>query len=173
MPEVVESRSIGELADHKLTKVIRFAVAKELRKLPALLDDRESVVNLAQGTYDKHAGLVVVTDRRVMFVEEGLMFRSRLEDFPYDRIGSVQTENGFLHGKLTIFASGNKAAIEKVLPKERAKEVGDYVRARVCGGAVPSGDVLDQLKKLGELRDAGILTPAEFEAKRGDLAARL
>lgn len=32
---------------------------------------------------------------------------------------------------------------------------------------------LDQLKKLGGLRDAGILTSAEFEAKKAEILSRL
>jgi hypothetical protein len=33
--------------------------------------------------------------------------------------------------------------------------------------------VMDQLKKLGELRDAGVLTNQEFDAKKADLLSRL
>src|SRR5262245_50992559 len=35
--------------------------------------------------------------------------------------------------------------------------------------AVMPDDVFDQLKKLGELRDAGILTQEEFDAKKAQL----
>ncbi len=34
-------------------------------------------------------------------------------------------------------------------------------------------DVPDQIRKLGALRDAGLVTPEEFEAKEADLLARL
>src|SRR5206468_1273006 len=34
-------------------------------------------------------------------------------------------------------------------------------------------DVPDQLRKLGELRDAGVLTEDEFSAKKADLLARM
>jgi hypothetical protein len=37
---------------------------------------------------------------------------------------------------------------------------------------VASADVLDQLKRLGELRQAGVLTDAEFEAKKAELLRR-
>lgn len=41
-------------------------------------------------------------------------------------------------------------------------------------GAAPArGDTADQLKKLGELRDAGVLTQAEFDAKKAELLVRL
>lgn len=34
-------------------------------------------------------------------------------------------------------------------------------------------DPLDQLKRLGELRDAGVLTESEFQAKKAEILARL
>lgn len=42
--------------------------------------------------------------------------------------------------------------------------------------APPSGDsaaIMEQLKQLGALQAAGVLTPAEFEAKKADLLSRL
>ena len=36
-----------------------------------------------------------------------------------------------------------------------------------------SSDVMETLRKLGELRDAGILTDAEFEEKKRDLLERI
>jgi hypothetical protein len=43
----------------------------------------------------------------------------------------------------------------------------------VALAAEPSADVLEQLRRLGELRSAGVLTDAEFEAKKGELLGRL
>jgi hypothetical protein len=37
----------------------------------------------------------------------------------------------------------------------------------------PDPDVLEQLRKLGDLRTAGVLTDAEFEAKKAELLGRL
>jgi hypothetical protein len=39
--------------------------------------------------------------------------------------------------------------------------------------AIPALDIPDQIHKLGALRDAGLLTDAEFDAKKADLLARL
>lgn len=36
-------------------------------------------------------------------------------------------------------------------------------------GAAKADDSLDQLKKLGELRDSGVLTDEEFEAKKSEI----
>jgi hypothetical protein len=37
----------------------------------------------------------------------------------------------------------------------------------------PAPDPIEQLRKLGELRDLGVVTPAEFDAKKAELLARL
>ena len=50
----------------------------------------------------------------------------------------------------------------------------------ICGAAwtasptaKPDADVVEQIRKLGELRDAGLLTADKFEAKKIDLLSRL
>jgi len=46
--------------------------------------------------------------------------------------------------------------------------------ARIAAPAeAPSADVLEQLRRLGELRSAGVLTDAEFEAKKTELLGRI
>ena len=42
-----------------------------------------------------------------------------------------------------------------------------------AGSAPPDPDVLEQLRKLGELRDAGVLTDAEFATKKAELLGRI
>lgn len=157
---------------------MKLGVRKELRKLTDLLAEDEEVLNLARGQYDGKTGLLFITDTRIVFTEQGMM-RSRLEDFPYEKVSSVQTSTAMLSGKLTIFVSGNKAEIKDVMPKDRVKEIGDYVRTRITGGGLSAEQVaapaapteatgpspMEQLKQLGELRDAGIVTPEEFETK--------
>lgn len=174
----VEDR-INELAK-KLP--LKLGVRKELKKLPSLLLDNEDVMHLDSGMYGGGNGLVVVTDRRVMFVLEGVV-KSRLEDFPYERISSVQTQKGLIQGQMTIFASGNKAEISR-MTKGLITEIGDYIRHRIAqatqGGAaaaVPAptvrADPIDRLKKLAELRDIGALSAEEFEEQKAKILAEI
>lgn len=52
-----------------------------------------------------------------------------------------------------------------------------HISARLSGhapvAAAPGHDVLEQLRKLGELRSTGVLTDAEFEAKKAELLGRI
>nr|WP_315201076.1 SHOCT domain-containing protein [Actinomyces oris] len=58
-----------------------------------------------------------------------------------------------------------------------ANELADGIRQATneqpAAPAANTDDVMTQLKKLGELRDAGILSEEEFTAKKTDLLARL
>jgi hypothetical protein len=45
--------------------------------------------------------------------------------------------------------------------------------ARPVAAAPPVSDVPDQIRKLGGLRDAGLITPEEFEGKKAELLARM
>jgi hypothetical protein len=162
---------------------LKFMVRKELKKLPAMLHEHERVANLAQGRYEGNEGLIVATDRRVMFIDEGLV-RSHREDFPYERVSSVQTSTSMMSGKLVIFASGNKAQLENIMPKQQATALADHIRHQIAGGPAapataaaaaseprpaPTDDPFEKLRKLGELRDAGIISPEEFEAKKASI----
>jgi Bacterial PH domain len=121
-------------------------VRRELRKLPEILGEREEVLNLARGEYDGKEGLLVVTDRRVVFSRAG-------HDSPpagglsLRQISSVQTKTGIRSGELTIFVSGNKATVKDVHPKQRAPEIGDYVRQRIAWGSTTSPSAAALLKR--------------------------
>lgn len=153
---------------------------REVKRLPEHLWDNEHVAYITAGTYGPGTGIVVLTDRRLFFLKDGVMSKTS-EDFPIEKISSIQWSTGMLLGKITVFASGNKAEITNV-QKADGKAITDAVRARLSGGphagkspaveAAPVAsraaglDVYEQLKKLGELRDAGVLTEEEFVAKK-------
>lgn len=85
-------------------------------------------------------------------------------------------------GTITVFASGNKAEIKNV-NNDDGKEMVDFIRSRLSGlkpapsaapvAAPAEPDVFDRLRRLGELRDTGVVAPEEFEAKKADLLSRL
>lgn len=168
----------------------RVGAGREIRKLPSHLMEGEEVKALASGLYGKGNGLLTLTTHRVLFTYEGWT-NSQTEDFPLNRISSVQWETGMLLGKLIIFASGNKAEFTQ-MDKANGKALADAIRMNIgATTSVPTGtsspaeaaerphespsapDPFEQLRKLGELRDAGILTPEEFEAKKEQILSRM
>jgi hypothetical protein len=153
---------------------------REIKRLPEHLWENERVDLLTAGTYGSGTGVLVLTDRRLLFLKDGVMSKTS-EDFPLEKISSIQWSTGMLLGKMTVFASGNKAEILNV-QKQDGKMITDAVRARIAKGTpapseepapfaspVSGPDVYEQLKRLGELHQAGVLTDEEFAAKKQPL----
>jgi hypothetical protein len=100
------------------------------------------------------------------------------EDFPLDNLSSAQWPSAMLTGKVTLFASGNKAEIANV-NKADGKRIVDILRARLSAPPAPAGvseapaGPVEQIRKLAELRDAGILSSEEFEDKKPEILSRI
>jgi hypothetical protein len=168
---------------HAMSKMsYKLGSKREIKKLAEHLWENEQVDLITGGTYGAGTGIVVLTDRRLCFLKDGLLSKTS-EDFPLGKISSVQWSAGMLLGKIIVFASGNKAEIVNV-QKTDGKAITDAVRARLseapapaaespAAAATPAPDVYEQLAKLGELRTAGIVTDAEFEAKKAELLSRI
>jgi hypothetical protein len=155
---------------------------KEIKRLVDHLWEDEHVERMTTGAYGAGTGLLVVTDRRLLFIKEGAMSK-KSEDFPLEKVSSVQWSSGMMTGTITIFASGNKAEIKNV-NKDDGKAITDLIRNRLTApkptaaatsAEVPTStaDIPEQIRKLGELRDAGVLTSEEFDSKKADLLARM
>jgi Bacterial PH domain/Short C-terminal domain len=158
---------------------------RELKKLDEYLWPDETVSRMATGTYAQKNGLLVLTDRRLIFLYHGWTGR-RNEDFPLDTLTSVSSSSGLALGSVTVFSGGAKAEIKNV-NKADAKALVDEMRNRLAtrgaqhatspqlptSSPQPQADVLAQLKQLGELRDAGVLTDDEFAAKKAELLSRI
>jgi hypothetical protein len=140
----------------------------------------------------------VLTDRRLLFYKEGITSGKNV-DFPLDKISSVEFSKGMLLGKIVIFASGNKVEISNV-DKNHGRLLAEHVRDRLHGSAPPQSSpaapaseafpppsstptqasdadslraYVDQLERLGQLRDAGVLTEEEFQAKKAQILERM
>lgn len=154
---------------------------REIKELPNILWEDEKIEKLVQGLYEGSNGILVATNKRLIFVDKGVFWGLRVEDFPYDKITSIQYETGMILGKIIIFASGNKAAIENI-NKNIARNFADYVRARISSvkehASLPkesptyntdSDKILNQLERLSKLHISGDLTDDEFSVAKKKL----
>lgn len=180
-------QAIEQLLHDKLRSKI--LVRKEIKRLADYLAVDEELITAASGIYEDRNGLLAVTDRRLLFVDEGIV-RKRLEEFHYSRVSSVQWKSGMLMSEVKIYASSNVAVIKQITPKERAQEIAGYASRRIAEGSAPprpttpaqpqapsapelGSDPIEQIKRLAELRDLGAITPEEFEAKKTQLLGQV
>ncbi|MGH2437713.1 MAG: PH domain-containing protein [bacterium] len=110
--------------------------------------------------------MLVATQKRLLFVHKGILFGLKVEDFPLDKISSIQYQTGLLVDSITVFSSGNKAVIRNI-EKDRTRTFTEGVRARIelkRSGPPPSLptpvstplDLMTELEKLGSLRERGL-----------------
>lgn len=154
-----------------------FLTRKEIKELPNILWDDEEVENLLIGTYNAGNGVLVATNRRLVFVDKGFLYGLKVEDFPYEKISSIQYETGLLLGKLTIFTSGNKAIIDNTQKKE-VRAFGDWVRARISAPRAnqikepttvsdsSNDQIIEKLERLGKLKESGVIDEEEFKQQK-------
>lgn len=153
---------------------------KELKELPSILWEDEVPKHIVQGIYEGGSGVLVATNKRLIFIDKGI-FSLKVEDFPYDKITSIQYSIGFILGEITIYASGNKAKITHI-EKDVVRPFADWVRNYINTGAkeeketvqsqAPSthtNTVIEQLKELAKLKEQGILTEEEFQAQKAKI----
>lgn len=154
-------------------KLKRSARKLEVDELPRILAVDEAIIAYASGRYNGGTGLLLATDRRLLFVEKGILSGVKTEDFGLDRITSIQCDTGLVSAELKIMASGNIARITWV-ENSSARIFSEVVRAKLSEHKSSATttviqqpvDVADQLLKLAQLKEQGILTQEEFDGEK-------
>ena len=160
-----------------LDGISKFFGMREINDLPNILWDDEQITGALQGVYGGGQGLLVATDRRLVFVDRKLIGnRVKVEEFPYEKISSIQYQLKLVFAVVTIFTSGNKAEIEQVMPKQLARSFCDGVQALMASGNgkqsstedTESGTIqmIDALERLDKLHERGVLSDTEFEEQK-------
>ena len=121
------AEAVEQTADEKLKR--RWAVSEELQLLPERLEPGEEIVTLAEAGKGMRAGLLAVTDRRVIF--HARIWGDTWLEFPYDAIESVDGKEGLMDSTVTIVSRGEKTSFSSVTPKERATEIAREIEARL------------------------------------------
>jgi len=146
----------------------------EVKELSKILWTDEQPMKIARGTYNGGNGILVATDRRLIFIDKGLI-GLKTEDFAYDKISSIQMKTGMVFGEIEIDAAGNRSKIQN-MDKKIARELADWIRNHIGAAArsvapptAAAADPIEQIARLAKLKDAGAITEEEFSAKKKQL----
>ena len=133
----------------------------------------------AQGGLIQHRGQFVLTNKRACFYSKA-PFEEIFETMPLSKITSVETSSLMNYRVLRIHTAHDDLEFKTHEPKALFDViVADLERLRnepPDGSIAPTSSaesITDQIKKLGELRDAGFITNDEFNTKKAELLARL
>lgn len=151
---------------------------REIKNLERHLLEREQVEELAQGTFTQNQGIVVLTNQRLLFLFHGFV-NKRTEEFSLEAITAVEISKSLNIGTLRLRMAGNSCEITAVIAQDLDR-MANAIRNRIkrrTDQAAPSPSVSDDpvtlIKRLSELRDAGVLSDTEYEAKKQELLRRL
>jgi hypothetical protein len=102
-------------------------------------------------------------------------------DVPFHRITRVEAHVGLITGFLTVHMDEEKLVFSRI-PKADVRPMADALRSLVAQ-AEPAPDEppveardpspLEELERLGRLRDSGVLTAEEFDEAKRKLLGRL
>lgn len=159
----------------------------------AHLEPGESTLAVVLGAYETKIlgsdtvrnGILVATEARLVFYAKKFGGYD-LESFAYRNISSFEQSKSPMGHKISFFASGNKVSMKWITDLAAMQIFTGIVKARLASAhnnavtlapvqsaADPKDEVFDQLRKLGSLRDAGIVTEDEFNSKKAQLLERL
>ncbi len=129
----------------------------------------------------------VVTDRRVLQLKG--VINKRVLDSSLEKINDVELQQSlfgrmFGYGTIEILTASEEAInrmeaiadpveFKRAMQDARARYDGYLGRTGMQARQHPRGDLQDLLEQLAALRDRGILTDAEFEAKKRDVLSRI
>jgi hypothetical protein len=87
------------------------------------------VIDMAPGISAGHDGVLVATDRRLLFISV-----RRTLSFPYEQVSLVAVKGKWFGARLAVSATGGKGVISGIAPGHAA-EIADLVRSRIRGAA--------------------------------------
>lgn len=155
----------------------QFFTKKELNYLPEILKDGEQVLAFTSGIMDGNTWLITLTDKRVIFLDKGMIYGLKQEIINLDKIHGVSCKTGIFFGEIEINDGAIVRKIENVWKKtvklftNKLQDALDNYSNQAIKQNVPSSgnDVVSQLEKLAELKEKGILTEEEFKIQKAKI----
>lgn len=106
---------------------------KERKHLHEVLVPGETIKAMTSGLLDGNTWLVTVTDRRVLFLDKGMIFGLKQMELPMRQISAVAHSTGLVLGKLTVSTSGGAKEISQIDKRDVARvaaAISEQINAR-------------------------------------------
>ncbi len=157
----------------------------ERKMLADLIDNDENVLALLGGTFvqdterkalKRHKGVVVATNRRVLFLDKGLFGNSEVMEIAHRAIESITYSTGMFRGGIQVVGRGASSyKIEDISPKNANASFAERVRKQidlahrpavaqpaVAPKEAPSTNGVSDIERIVSLLKDGHITEEEF-----------
>jgi hypothetical protein len=163
--------------------VTNSVVKKAIKDIFPILLENEDIQGAAYMTdKESNMGAIFATNQRLICITRGLLIRTKIEDFPFSKINSIEITKGFLSSTIKIHVSGNTSEFS-LIDKDSALKLVEYSRMKrdepvqktnlEIDNSNDSDKIISQIEKLSGLKDKGIISEEEFQVKKTELLDRL
>lgn len=153
-----------------------FGTKKEINHLPEILANDEKILYLTSGFLNGNTWLITCTNKRVIFLDKGMIYGLKQLETPLEKINSIQQKTGMMFGEIAIWDGSSKMEISQIMKKtvkpfvEAVNKAIDAIKkGGSTGGSSAAIDPAAQLEKFADLKSKGIITEEEFQAKKKEL----
>lgn len=155
-----------------------FWTKKEIRALPNILTNDESVKAITSGLMNNATWLAVCTEKRIIFLNCGMIYGVRQLQIPLDRVQSIDSEFSLVFGSITVWDGASAFTMSMILKNsippfvKVAQEQMQIARAMPGKPIIQKNeptDIASQLERLANLKEKGHLTEEEFQAQKKKL----
>ncbi|NPA10051.1 MAG: hypothetical protein GXO46_13765 [Chlorobi bacterium] len=157
----------------------------EIKELPYILDLDEVILAITDAQFAKttDAGILFTTPKRMISVSKAMFSPAKVNEFLNEDILEVSFVKNFVSPNIRIHTKDKMFEFESFFNKDYAEDFYQFIskiynREDVSETSsaeqdVISESVLEQLEKLGKLRENGILTEEEFTLQKKKLLEKL
>lgn len=162
----------------------------EIKELPYLIPEDEPIIAItdAQFVNTLAAGILVATSKRMISVSKAMFGDAKINDYPNETIKAVSFVTNPRSPIIKLHLGERVVEFECFMDKDDAENFYDKIKdiynnageqslkqvdAANKNVSVSSEEILNQLEKLGKLRENGILTDAEFAEQKRKLLEQL
>lgn len=163
----------------ELGQIDMFGTKKEVKELSNIMYAGETLEYLMSGFMNGNTWLIVCTNKRILFLDKGLIFGCKQLEIPLDKVNSVETSKGLLLGSIKVWDGASAMKIDNVQKfalqpfvtavnnaREALKNNNQQIKVEKNND---TNDYIKELEKLAELKEKGIITEDEFLSKKKQL----
>ncbi|MBH9965598.1 PH domain-containing protein [[Bacillus] enclensis] len=147
------------------------------------LESGEKITHSVLGAYESKImgkdtvrnGAMLATNQRILFYGKRT-FGYDLEVFPYENVSSIEMGKSMMGHHIAFFSSGNKVKMKWInhgdIPGFIAhvkENIGKSPAKAQAVATQESSSAADEIKRFADLRDSGVITEEEFDAKKKQL----
>ena len=145
---------------------------KEVKELTNIINNDEIITYATSGVYDGHTWLVVSTNKRIIFLDKGMLFGVNQIEIPLSKVNAVKYKKGLFIGEIEIWDGASMFRVKSVLKKTLIpfiNAVNNSIEEMKKTQNSPKLSVADEIMKFKRLLDEGAITQEEFDNKKKEL----